>query len=288
MDWIKMPKPSSKSRGFTLLELLVLLVMVAISAFIAAPGFTRVKSNGKAVQCLDNHRHLALAWQMYAHDDLDQAINNFSVSGTMQTISIGQFLNWANNIMDWSTNDQWGNFNPTNLQTGLFAPYTAGKVGLYKCPADNYLSAAQLAAGHIARTRSVSMNGFFGPYDTLGPSTWETGRNTFFSSYRQWLKVSRVAQPGNTFVFLDEHPDSMNDGYFLNNPVSAAYWGDIPASLHNGGAVVTFADGHSELHIWLSSRTKIPVQFSYFSPAFDSAGRVDYQWLITRSAAQYQ
>jgi len=33
--------------------------------------------------------------------------------------------------------------------------------------------------------------------------------------------MSQVARPADFFVTIDEHPDSINDGYFLNNPGGA-------------------------------------------------------------------
>lgn len=57
------------------------------------------------------------------------------------------------------------------------------------------------------------------------------------------------------FTFIDEHPDSINNGYFLNR-IDQLEWIDLPASYHDGAATVTFADGHIETHRWLFSQTK--------------------------------
>jgi len=54
---------------------------------------------------------------------------------------------------------------------------------------------------------------------------------------------------------VDEHPDSINDGYFLNRADKRA-WIDLPASYHNNGAAFSFADGHAELHRWAVDTTK--------------------------------
>ena len=54
---------------------------------------------------------------------------------------------------------------------------------------------------------------------------------------------------------IDEHPDSINDGYFINNPSGTA-WQDIPASYHNGACGFSFADGHSEIKKWKSATSK--------------------------------
>jgi prepilin-type processing-associated H-X9-DG protein len=96
-----------------------------------------------------------------------------------------------------------------------------------------------------------------------------------------------VLRPANAWLLIDEHPDSINDGYFLNNPAGANFWTDIPGSLHKGAATVSFADGHAEIHQWLSKSTRLPVQFSYGPPPLDPLGHTDFQWLIARTAVPY-
>jgi len=45
-------------------------------------------------------------------------------------------------------------------------------------------------------------------------------RNELAPTHRQWLKLSEVPNPANKWVLIDEHPDSINDGYFYNPPAS--------------------------------------------------------------------
>ncbi len=104
-------------------------------------------------------------------------------------------------------------------------------------------------------------------------------------NYRQWLRISEVPQPANTYVLLDEHPDSINDGYFVIPPWGENLWTDIPGSLHDGGCTLGFGDGHVELHRWLSKTSKLRVTFNYNPPVFDAMGRADFQWLASRVAA---
>jgi prepilin-type processing-associated H-X9-DG protein len=186
--------------------------------------------------------------------------------------------------MDWTASDAWGNFNPLYIQNGVLAPYLAKNLGVYKCPADIYASPAQQKAGHGTRARSISMNAFFGAYNELKSGNWTQGKNNFFPTYRQFLKLASVPRPVNFFVTIDEQPDSINDGYFLNSPEGMqANWGDTPATYHNGAGGISFADGHSEIHKWRGAATKIPVRFVTPPPiaAFgnDAASKADYQYL---------
>jgi prepilin-type processing-associated H-X9-DG protein len=58
-----------------------------------------------------------------------------------------------------------------------------------------------------------------------------------------------IPGPAQTWVYVDEHPDSINDaGNFPpNSDVNIV---DLPASYHNGACGFAFADGHSEVHKW--------------------------------------
>lgn len=265
--------------GFTLIELLAVVLILGLGATMLAPALARTQPSGRTVLCLKNHRQLIAAWRMYAEDNGDKLIYNFSASATGAEISAQTYRNWANNVLDWTVNSM--NTNTTLLAKGILAPYLGGNVALYHCPADTYASAVQRALGWQYRTRSISMNGFFGPYNLSNNST----ANTFYPTYRQWLKTGQVPQPANFWVLTDEHPDSINDGLFIDNPniAGASSWGDIPGSYHNGAANLAFADGHVETHKWLSNSTKLPVRFFYFSSALDPLGRSDYQWLMTRA-----
>ena len=169
------------------------------------------------------------------------------------------------------------------MVNGVLGKYTGGAVGVYKCPADVFVSPAQRAKGWARRNRSMAMNSFFGRF-SIGNDSTKDGRNWGFSDRLQFLKQSQVPSPSKTWLTLDEHPDSINDAYFINNPDASA-WQDIPASYHNGACGFSFADGHAEIRRWLSGTSKYQaVKFSYPpTKAFDAQGKIDFQWYRERT-----
>ena len=223
---------------------------------------------------------------MYAADSNDRVANNFGLSEVVNAINAGKFDNWVNNVMTWgaggSVNDR-SNTNYAWITNGILGKYADAPVSVYRCPADNYVSPAQVARGWTGRVRSVSMNSVFGRYSTGDdPTAW--GVHWGFSQYAQYLKITEVPKPFKTWLLLDEHPDSINDGYFLNDP-NATSWQDIPASYHDGGCTFSFADGHAEVRKWRSVPTiHYPVRFSYPpTRTFDALGKADFNWYRERT-----
>jgi hypothetical protein len=119
---------------------------------------------------------------------------------------------------------------------------------------------------------------------TFGSGEWLTT-----AQYRIYQSATDIVFPVRTFVFVDEHPDSINDaaiavqcqGAWPSDPVGGEKIIDFPASYHNGACGFSFSDGHSEIHKWRGSRIKAPVTYtgtmSLNVPAGDSAN--DVRWM---------
>jgi hypothetical protein len=258
----------------------VVIAIIAILASMLLPVLSRAKCKAQGISCLSNTKQLTFAWHLYCGDFDDRVPNNFGVAETYDTINKKTFENWVNNVMSWDLNP--ANTNLDWVANGVLGKYTAAKLGVYKCPADNFLNSAQRNAGWSQRNRSLSMNSVFGLFSRTDGNTL-SGRNWGFSQYRQYLKQVQVPRPSKTWLFLDEHPDSINDGFFINNP-TASNWQDIPASYHCGACDFSFADGHSEIKKWKSGTSIYPVQYFYPNQkTFDAAGRFDFRWYLERT-----
>jgi prepilin-type N-terminal cleavage/methylation domain-containing protein/prepilin-type processing-associated H-X9-DG protein len=257
-------------RGFTLIELLVVIAIIAILAGMLLPALAKAKSKGQGIMCMNNTRQLMLAWRLYVDDNASRIPPAYSDNPNNTA--------WAYGILDWNSSNR-DNWDVTNtLAKGTIWNYAGKSQKIYKCPADQFLTKGNKPQ---PRLRSNSINAWVGMHD--GKPTW------FGNSppWRMFLKESDFIQAANTWVFVDEHPDSLNDGFFCTDmkpapDLAKAVLPDAPASYHNGACGFAFADGHSEIKKWTDARTKIPVKRAAFVPA-NQANNRDIEWLWSKT-----
>lgn len=274
---------SSRDAAFTLVELLVVIAVVGILASLVLPALGRAKGRGQSIYCLNNLRQLGLATHLYAGDHDDALPYNMGTEGTRKTIASGQFLNWANNVMTWELDAD--NTNTTWLAIGGIGPYLSGNTTVFRCPSDNVVSSIQAQAGWGHRVRSYSMNAMLGNAGEFLAG----GVNTNNPGYKQFFTLSEVPNPSEIFAYVEEHPDSINDGYFINRFYSYQ-WHDLPASYHNGGANFAFVDGHSEFRPWRNASTMPPHRPDSAQLPFRVAAgdRGDLYWVLSRTSVSTQ
>jgi prepilin-type N-terminal cleavage/methylation domain-containing protein/prepilin-type processing-associated H-X9-DG protein len=247
-----------RKAGFTLIELLVVIAIIAILAAMLLPALSRAKTKAQGVSCLNNTKQLAVAWIMYSDDHGTVLVANRPKAE----------IQFGLNPDSWILGDiSYGRAEGTNtafLINALLGPYLKS-TAVYKCPADQTLTT--IGGVSYPRVRSISMNLLLGNNNKL-------------------KKMSDLVDPRPvmTWVFIDEHPDTLNDGqWYMNNKLE---WTDYPASYHNGAGGLSFADGHSEIRKWQEASTRQPVTGSSRPPQADvSSTPRDARWMLQRMYA---
>lgn len=281
---LPIPTPRDPKLAFTLVELLVVIAVIGIVAAFLLPALGQAKERAKGIVCLNNTKQLALATRIYADDHNDHLPYNLGMNGS----SFRTNLNWVNNVMTWDLSPD--NTNTATITEAGLGPYVSGNTAIFRCPSDHALSSTQIGAGWTARIRSYSMNAMIGNAGAISSG----GFNTNNPGYKQFFKTTQIPQPADIFVFLDEHPDSIDDGYFVNrvSAYSSSYygyshgaeWTDLPASYHNRATAFSFADGHSILHRWARSGTIRPplpdaANLPIAIPSTPAEEKADFEWI---------
>ncbi len=236
-----------KERGFTLIELLVVIAIIALLMGILMPSLQRVRKMARGIACTSNLRSLMIAWRMYADSNDDKLVAcQDGMTGRPNWISGG--LSFTSDPVNWDLNN--------DLAKSPLWSYVGENPKVFKCPAD-MAKVTNDKGQSVPRVRSNSMSQVFGYGEWLNSAPANRQQNV----WRTYSKLSDIVSPAMTWVFVDEHPDSINDAAFANactnasNPDSARII-DYPASYHGESCGFSFSDGHAVIHKWEGTKIK--------------------------------
>lgn len=237
--------------GFTLVELLVVIGIIALLISILIPALGKANQQAKATACLSNIKQLTQAWIMYANEykgNLVFAETNAerNPDGSLNTSNLDKRDGW---VIDAGTLTN----TPDAIRAGLLWKYCS-QPEVYRCPA------SYDARNFRSYSISFVMNGSSDP-----PHGFFSFMPKINGQPMPILKKMNQVKP-DRLVFIEEYDTqapptgtaTSNQGSYLMFPPQGNLlyvWGDPPAFFHKNATVMSFADGHAEIRRWSNPAT---------------------------------
>ncbi|MEO8428837.1 MAG: type II secretion system protein [Verrucomicrobiota bacterium] len=260
--------------GFTLIEPLVVIAIIAILASLLLPTLAKAKAQGQRIQCVNNQRQLALTWIMYAGDNNDAMVSNGAKSPGDNEKNTLWVLGDYHNFLPAFTNEIY----LLDPRYAAFASYLKTRA-TYKCPSDR-TSFLRNPRKPVLQVRSYALNSYLGTSPSIA--------NRISPRYRALKRTADfVGSPANTFLLQDVNPQNLCTPAFivLMPGFAADSFFHYPATYHNRSGVLSFADGHTETHRWRDSRTFKTAPLGQKVPHDTASPRnVDLAWIQEHTA----
>ena len=198
--------------GFTLVELLVVIGIIALLIAVLMPALSRAREASKRTQCASNMRQLMTGYISYSLEN-----KSWLVYGASDNPDAADAANRGNR--PWLYPD---NLNIDAVKGGALYPYI-NNTGVYRCPADTSLN-----------NRSYAINAVFN-------GEWGFANRT--PSPRA-LKMTQFRNTAEVIVFVEEFDPR---GYLMNSfwiePTGDRFV-DALAFWHKTGCNFAWLDGH--------------------------------------------
>ena len=267
-------KPKNRGQAFTLIELLVVIAIIAILAAMLLPALSKAKQKAQAISCMNQLKQLTLGWVMYSGDNNGRlAPNGGQANCTLPPTDSSYLSGGANFAWCPGNMNAFSPFATNYVQAGCIYPYV-NTMNIYRCAADE--AVFKFGPNSYPHVRSYSMNCYLSPI-----AAWQGSTHNIY-------KDTQFTQPGPsmTFVLIDESDIlvnggySINDAYFVCDPVQPNWWQDVPSTRHGNAGGLSYADGHSEIKRWKDSKVLHPPNSNGFTGDPTSS---DNDWLEQRS-----
>jgi prepilin-type N-terminal cleavage/methylation domain-containing protein/prepilin-type processing-associated H-X9-DG protein len=247
--------------GFTIIELLVVVAVIAILAALLLPALAKAKERGKYIVCINNLKQIGTAFLLYV-DEHEDAFPGAAADTPMSPAG----ADW----IYWNYNDPIVSAYPgrNDIRNGAIARYTGGfNPDLYRCPLDHQArdraDAQRANPGMITYPFSYSATSVFVSADLANPALADNhGILSLMSDNPGEISLpflsARITNPSHKLMVVEEYvqrglPD---DGRWTPTTTPqpglshAPSWPMRPeghlSNRHRGRGNAVFCDGHVE------------------------------------------
>lgn len=242
--------------GFTLVELLVVIAVIALLMAILLPALSKAKEQGKRAVCLTHIKQLQLAWNMYCDGNNEKVpVGDVWYSwGFPSNYLGGAQLSWH----EWP--HPYPHAIPPSNATNNAAAYPLGCVKAGTCPKDTWQHAIDEGTmwKYIKDYRiyqcPVGEKGEYVTYAMAHSMSTYPGSAGPGSIPRTITLRPQIKRTTERFVFLDAGV-AKQGAFFINydgtgGNAPAGAFGDHRPLRHGYGTTLSFVDGHAEYRKW--------------------------------------
>jgi prepilin-type N-terminal cleavage/methylation domain-containing protein len=265
----------SRIGGFTLVELLVVISIIALLMGILLPALSRAREIGKRAVCQNQMKQLAIAWYMYCDDNSEK-------------------LPYGNIWYSWS--DYW-NYGGMQRKGPCFVEPV--HVQPHSMPMTQATQQNQaFTAGHpnLADWQHAIAEGTIWKYvkdykiykcpvaDKGKESTYQMSESLAGdppSNNPNFTLRTQMKRTAEMFVFLDV-ADAGSGAFWLEYANAGLHWGDPPPTRHGVGTDFVFADQHVEYRKWTDPHTLWVIKnysFNSTAAAYIDNCDCDLRWI---------
>lgn len=200
-------------RGFTLVELLVCIAVIAVLMGLLLPALGAARETGRQTVCLANQRQLMIAWTMYAGTYKDRCM-------PLAYFEAPDIPRGGEQVFWWGTHGTAEE--GVKYSAGFIAPFldtTLNVKSVLECPSQPWGS--YVPQGPTGKpTSTYGYNGYY-----LSPSKTPGWASSI--RFRPWRRIFDLTSPIDVFVFADAMlPGSRPRSCALLDPPLLYSWGE--------------------------------------------------------------